>query len=73
MRKFAIAVVMERNMSVGDEAEHLRTKDSGLADVPNTRPVWKAPCLQTLSLAETRNGGTSTSDGTPSFSFRDGS
>lgn len=60
-------------MSVGDEAERLRIKDSGLADVPNARLIWKTPCLQTLSLAETRNGGDLTSDGVLSFSHRDGS
>ncbi|PWC97451.1 hypothetical protein TSO5_05495 [Azospirillum sp. TSO5] len=51
----------ERNMSVGDE-ERGRQMESRLIHGQDVRPVWQAPRIQILSLAETRNSGITTTD-----------
>lgn len=49
-------------MSVGNETKRERHMESGVPDASATRPVWRAPCIQILSLSETRNGGNGATD-----------
>lgn len=49
-------------MSVGGEGEHGWHMESGTTNGKIAHPVWQAPRIQTLSLAETRNGGVATTD-----------
>lgn len=49
-------------MSVGGGEERGRHMESGLTNGKIARPVWQAPRIQLLSLAETRNSGVMVSD-----------
>lgn len=49
-------------MGIGHEAERARKIKGEPANGAVARPVWQAPRMQTLSLAETRNGAHAVTD-----------